>query len=243
MYKKYGNKMLCFSPSVMLATFFVEFGFAFYVLFRYKINIVTRLVLSMLFLLGTFQLTEYMICGGLGLNHIDWARLGYASITLMPAIGLHLVLTLAKTSNLTILGAAYGTAIAYVIYFSTAGNALMGTTCSANYAIFNVNNIGSYIFAIYYYGWLLVSIGMAVFLARKSPKIAPAMRWMVAGYASFIIPTTLANIIDPSTIAGIPSVMCGFAVILAIILAWRVMPLSKTPLAQRSTKTQAKGVS
>jgi hypothetical protein len=40
----------------------------------------------------------------------------------------------------------------------------------------------------------------------------------------FILPTTAANIVDPSTIAGIPSIMCGFAVILAIILTGFVIP-------------------
>ena len=232
MYKRYGNKFLCFSPPVMLATFLIEFGLAFYVIWRFKLNTISRLVTAMLMLLGTFQLAEYMICGGLGLSHIEWARLGYVSITFMPAVGLHLVMSIAKYKSPLLLAAAYGSATAYALYFATAGSAIMGSVCTANYAVFKVDDVGSYVYAIFYYGWLLFATGLAAFLARKNPKNAKSLKWMIAGYAVFIVPTTFANIVDPSTIAGIPSIMCGFAVLLAIILVWRVLPLSKVPLAK-----------
>lgn len=223
---------MCFSPPVMLATFLLEFGFAFYVLWRYKLTQVSRLVVAMLSLLGIFQLTEYMICGGLGLGHIEWARLGYVSITLMPAVGLHLVMAIAGKVSKPLLYTAYATAFVYVLYFATAGNAIMGHECAANYAIFKVNNIGSSVFAAYYYGWLLVAMGLAAYWARRKPKHAATLRWMTIGYAAFIVPTTFVNITDPSTIAGIPSIMCGFAVLLAFVLTFKVLPLAKVPIVR-----------
>ena len=66
MFKDYKGKTFCFSPPVMLATFIIEFGFAFYSIWRYKMTTISRLVVAMLFALGSFQLAEYMICGGLG---------------------------------------------------------------------------------------------------------------------------------------------------------------------------------
>ena len=47
---------------------------------------------------------------------------------------------------------------------------------------------------------------------------------LIVGYALFIVPTTFVNIIDPSTITGIPSIMCGFAVLMAVALAGKVLP-------------------
>ena len=44
------------------------------------------------------------------------------------------------------------------------------------------------------------------------------------GYVLFMVPTTFVNIVDPSTISGIPSIMCGFAVLLAATLAGKVLP-------------------
>ena len=61
--------------------------------------------------------------------------------------------------------------------------------------------------------------------ARQSQhNRAGALRALALGYLAFIVPTTAANLINPATLAGIPSIMCGFAVLLAIILAGEVLP-------------------
>jgi hypothetical protein len=232
-YKKYGNKLACFSPPVMILTFLIEFGFAIYVLWRYKLNTVSRLVTAMLICLGLFQAAEYMICGGLGMTHVEWARLGYISITLLPAIGIHLLLALAKEKMYPLLVAAYGSAIAYVAYFATIGSSVVSRECSPNYAVFQTQGWEGMLYVVYYYGWLLATLVLATYLASKKPKLTPVMRWMALGYVSFIVPTTVANIMDPKTVHAIPSIMCGFAVLFACVLVWRVLPLSKVPVAKR----------
>ncbi len=233
MYKNIGNKFFCFSPPVMLATLLIEFVFAAYVLWRYKSTTVSRLVVALLVFLGIFQLTEYMICGGLGLNHIEWARIGYVAITLLPAFGIHLILALAKEKMLPLLVVAYGSAAAYVGYFALSAGSVISDVCTTNYAVFESHGMPGLIYAFYYYGWLLVAVGLAAYLARKKPKAAPPLRWMVIGYASFIVPTSVANMMDPTTLRAIPSIMCGFAVLLALILVWRVLPLAKVPMRKK----------
>jgi len=47
---------------------------------------------------------------------------------------------------------------------------------------------------------------------------------LVLGYLVFLIPTALANSVKPETRRGIPSIMCGFAVLYAIILALYILP-------------------
>lgn len=47
---------------------------------------------------------------------------------------------------------------------------------------------------------------------------------MSLGYMAFILPTAFFNIIKPETVSAIPSIMCGFAVLLAFTLTLRVMP-------------------
>lgn len=217
----------------MLATFLIEFGLAFYVLWTYRMTLIGRLVATTLILLGTFQLAEYMICGGLGLSHMEWARLGYLAITFMPPVGLHLVLGIAGIKSKPLLLIAYATATAYALYFATAGSAITGTVCTANYAVFKVGDLGSIVFAAYYYGWLLIACGLAAYWARHKPAKSKALIWMIVGYSAFIVPTTFANIANPSTIAGIPSIMCGFAVLLAIVLVGKVLPLSGVPLRKK----------
>lgn len=233
MYKKYGNKFYCFSPPVMLLTFVLELGLAFYVVWRYKMSTTSRLVFAFLVSLGIFQLSEYMICGGLGLSHTEWVQLGYVAITLLPALGIHLVATLAKKSAKPLVYLAYGTALAYALYFITFGSQVIASQCTPNYAIFDLSGNGYLFYGTYYYGWLLLASWLALRWAKEQPKGARALHWMVAGYAAFIVPTTIANLIDPATIRAIPSIMCGFAVLFAIILVWRVLPLAKVPTKKR----------
>lgn len=230
MYKKYGNKFYCFSPPVMLATFFIEFGLAFYTIWRYKLTALSRLAVVFLLCLGVFQLAEYMICGGLGLGHVEWVQLGYAAITVLPVLGLHMTSIIAKKQITPILSLAYATTVAYVAYFVAVGPSVITHECAPNYTVFNLANNGYLLYGTFYYGWLLLTVGLAALWARQQPKRAAALRWMVAGYAVFIVPTTLANLADPATISAIPSIMCGFAVLCALILVGRVLPLAKVPV-------------
>ena len=240
MYKKYGNKMLCFSPPVMLATFLIEFGLLFYVLWRYKLTPLTRLATVFLACLGTFQLAEYMLCGGLGLSRLEWVKLGYVSITFLPALGLHMTSLIAGANIKPVLIAAYASATLFATYFVGVGGAVAAKECAPNYAIFDTSSMLTLVYGIFYYGWLLTTVSLAAYWARKTPKHAKTLRWMVAGYSVFIIPTTIANLIDPSTMAAIPSIMCGFAVLYAIILVWQVLPLANVPLATRTAQSTRK---
>jgi hypothetical protein len=231
--RKNPNTFFCFSPPVMLMTFLIELILAIYVLVRYKKSPVIIITVSILFLLAIFQLAEYMICGGLGLSNIEWAKVGYMAISLLPALGIHLILALANHKIPALLIAAYASAASYVMYFAVASQSVIARDCAPNYALFDTQGYGAFLYALYYYGWLFVAVILAAHMARKHPKKARVMKWMVIGYSSFIVPTTLANLINPSTMSAIPSIMCGFAVILAVVLVWRVLPLSGEKVIKR----------
>lgn len=218
--------MFCFSPPVMLATLLIEFSFAAYTLWAYKMDTIRRLAVAMLLALGLFQLAEYMVCGGLGWSGIEWARVGYGAITLLPAIGLHMVVTLAGKRKQLLVGTAYATCIAFVGLYLIGENAVSANTCNANYAVFDTIRASVWPFAAYYYGWMLIGTGLAWQWSKQLPERRTALRAMALGYAAFILPTTAFNIIDPTTTRGIPSIMCGFAVIFAFTLVLRVLPNS-----------------
>lgn len=221
-----GN-MYCFSPPVMLATFIIEIGLAVYLLWRYKLDRVTRLVVAMLIFLAVFQMAEYMVCGGLGMSADAWARLGYASITILPPLGINLVYALAGKSNHVVTGAAYALSFGFMGYFLFATDVFSGSSCLGNYVIFELGSVASQMYTVYYYGLLFMGIGLALqFAGAVSAKRKRALMAFVAGYVLFMLPTTIVNTIDPTTIAGIPSIMCGFAVILALIVAFWVVPVT-----------------
>lgn len=221
------NKLYCFSPPVMLATFIIEVVFALYVIARYKLTPISRLAVAVLIGLAIFQLAEYNVCEiAWGVDSLTWARIGYVAITFLPPLGLHLASRIAGQKQPFLVGGAYLVGVVFAGFFLFSGHGMLGQECLGNYVIFSIAPWAVKLYAAYYYGLLALSVGYSIkaagSLKKKSHK--QALIALAIGYLAFIVPTTAANIIDPSTTAGIPSIMCGFAVILAIILTLIVVP-------------------
>lgn len=237
--------LYCFSPMVMLTTFSIEAGAAFYTLFRYRMNRTAQLIIAMLGFLATFQLAEYMVCeGAFLLSSLDWARLGYAAITILPPIGIHMGLQIAKKKNTPLLLAAYGSAAVFMIFFLFIGHGMQSQQCLGNYVIFSIAPYTVIPYTLYYYGWLVTGVLLAWHgrnaIANNNHR--KALKWLVFGYLSFMVPTLIVNIINPATVAGIPSIMCGFAVLMALTLLFKVSPLvlEDKHKAEESTKVATK---
>ena len=209
----------------MITTFLIEICFATYIIWRYKMTTTSRLIVAILGFLAIFQGAEYMICGGAGVPGGTWSRLGYAAITTLPPLGLHLVHQLSDKKASWLVGAAYATAAVAIYYFVFVTQAISGETCYANYVVFDVAKASVSAYALYYYGWMMLAIGLGWTWSRSlASQKKPALLALIGGYVLFIAPTTALNIIDPATISGIPSIMCGFAVILAFVLTLKVAP-------------------
>ncbi len=220
------SQLGCFSPPVMLATFAVELSLMVYTLWRYRLTRVSRLVTALFGLLAIFQLAEYMVCGGLGMSATMWARVGYVAITILPPLGVHLAFAIAGKTNRAVIGGLYALGAAFVAYFLLASDVFTGNQCLGNYVIFQLGTTASHWYGVYYYGLLLLAIGASLqFAASASKKDRRALHAFIAGYMLFMLPTTIVNTVSPETIAGIPSIMCGFAVLLALVVAFWVMPL------------------
>lgn len=204
-------------------------------------NTSVRLITLLLVSLGTFQLSEYMLCGGLGLKGFEWARLGYISITLLPALGIHLAATIAKKNVKPLIIGAYTSAALFALYFALSPGALNAHECRPNYAVFEFDQISLIVYSIYYYGWLVAGTVLSYIWSKElGTKRAPLL-WLTAGYLLFMAPTTTVNLIYPETLAGIPSIMCGFAILLAAVLVFFVVPhTAKARNRQPRPKNEAK---
>lgn len=231
--------LFCFSPPVMIATFVIEAVLLTYVILRYRMSPLGRIVAATLACLALFQFAEYHVCG-LETMPANWSRVGFVAITLLPALGIHLVQEIAQRRSKVVLGAAYATSIMFAGTFGLNMSAFQGHVCAGNYAVFQLASpIGGLYFAHYYF-WLALGIGLCWYYARKAkPNVRQALKLQAVGYLSFIIPTGLVNAINPHTLVGLPSIMCGFAVTYAIILAFAVTPLilrKRVPAPRKQTK-------
>lgn len=217
----------CFSPPVMIATIILELGFLAYVIFRYKMSAATRLVAAVLFFLAVFQVAEYFVCGGIGGSNATWSKIGFVSITLLPPLGIHLLHVIAGKRWSALHGAAYGMAAAWIVVFILSERIFAGHVCAGNYVIFQIKPVIAYLYTAYYYLWLFVGTYLCIKFAEviKNKKTKKALTLFGFGYLTLLVPTTLANLVNPTTIDGIPSIMCGFAIILAAILTFGVLPL------------------
>lgn len=233
--RKYGRGLKCFSPEVMLATFLIEIILAVYTFVRYRLNIVGRLSVAMLVLLAVFQAAEYNVCGGQFIEPMWAARIGFVAITLLPPLGVHLAYAIVGSKKRPWLRPAYGAAAGFVLLFLFAGQSLAEHVCQGNYVIFSLVPGSEWLYTIYYYGLLAVTIWVcAKFIeVSKQQNIRRALGGLIIGYLAFIVPTTAANVIDAMTIEGIPSIMCGFAVLLALMLTCWILPYAGTKRRQK----------
>jgi len=221
----------CFSPPVMIATFVIEIVLAAYTLFRYKLNTLGRLAVAMLVALAVFQLCEFHVCSGWGVRATEWSRLGYVAITLLPALGLHMLHVIAGKPHRKLVAAAYVTMAGFIAYFLLVPSAFRSYQCTGNYVIFQIGERAAIMYGLYYYGWLLAALSLGVSWANEfkakgdtHKRQLNGVKALVIGYLVFLVPTAMANSVTPSTRRGIPSIMCGFAVLFALILALYILP-------------------
>ena len=181
--------------------------------------------------LASFQLAEYNVCTGYGLPAEQWSRAGFVAITALPALAIHLLYKLAGKRVNWLPLAAYLLMLVFMFVFLTYKSAFVGYKCTGNYVIFQMGPILGGAYSIYYFGLLALGIGLATTWVNKLKAKGKtvhhhlqATQALIIGYLIFLIPTALALTFQPSTRNGIPSVMCGFAVIFALILGLYILP-------------------
>ena len=208
----------------MIATFVIEAILFLYTVMRYRMTPLGRIVATTLACLALFQFAEYKVCG-LDMSHALWSRVGFVAITMLPALGIHMIQEISGKGSRVITVSAYATSLMFAGTFGLNPSAFQGHVCAGNYAVFQLASPlgGAYFF--YYYFWLLFGIGMAWYYSNSvKANIRKALFLQIIGYASFLLPTGIVNALNPQTLEGIPSIMCGFAVTYALILVFGIVP-------------------
>ncbi len=211
----------CFTPIVSLSTFAIEFLFAFYVFVKYRKTFFGKIAIAILILLGVFQLAEYNICKSGYI--IPWTTIGYLAITFLVPLGIHMNSLITKKWILTPVSYISATLISLVILFVP--GFLTNPTCSGNFIIFNpLLSNSKIIYGVYYFGFIALGLLPLIKAVSEKQRNKTLATWMLAGYASFIIPTAIVFIYEKTTRMAVPSIMCGFAVLFAIILVAKILP-------------------
>lgn len=225
------NTFFCFSPPVMIVTFVIELVLLVAVLLTRKKSKNTSLVILILGALAFFQLCEYFVCGGFGINGATWSRLGFISITTLPPLGLHLIHRIAGKRSTLLVPTGYLLMALWIVVFGFTEAAFNSHACTGNYVIFDLKDAVGYLYSAYYYGLLLAGIVAAIKYGHDSKKkyTREALYGMIVGYVAFMLPTAIVNTLNPATLKGIPSIMCGFAILFALLLYGYIVPRITEP--------------
>jgi len=207
----------------------IEASLAAYTIWRYKMTPLIRLATLTLVMLASFQLAEYFVCTGSVGHAITWSRIGFAAITLLPALGVHLMHRVAGKSIGKLVYTAYASMTAFVVFFLAFPQVFSNYQCTGNYVIFHLTPLAGGLYWIYYMGWIFFAMYQGVRWAyqlqvKGKLRQLKAVQGLIIGWLVFLVPTAIANIVNPGTRSAIPSVMCGFAVLFALILTLYILP-------------------
>ncbi len=213
----------CFSPEVILATFALEFLLAVYAWWRYRLTAFGRLSSIFLLLLAGFQLSEYAICQGA--DPALWTRLGFVCTAFLPILGIDFVTRLRRMKYPMVWGYALASAFSVVLLLSPG---LFGAAeCTGRFVAFRTASAGfDALYATYYLAVLFLGIGLAWQGLAQPGAHRRALIWILVGYAAFMLPTFAVYFLTAFGSPSVASVLCGFAVLMAIILVLRILPLA-----------------
>ena len=216
---KFPKGLLCFTPLVSLGTFGIELVLAVYVLYRYR-NRLGRLVALLLVGLGFFQYVEYSMCTH-GPN-LWLARAGFIVIAFLPAIGFHMMKK--ECDRVRFVKTAYVIAALVSLPLLFSNNIITGVSCTGNYIA--APFIHWYVFV--YGGWYWIASLVATYFVVKELRRKEIdkilVQWTLVAYLVFLVPPLIIHVIFPLTLKGHPSIMCGFAILTALILVLKVLP-------------------
>ncbi len=228
-HKQNKNTLYCFSPPVMIATFVIELALAFYAFIKYKPSRIKSIAIVILITLATFQLAEFFVCGSFYIEGINIAsRAGYIAITFLPPLTIHLANEIGGRNKHWSIYISYIFAALFTIFFVMAPNSINDSICTGNYVIFRMLGSSNLAYGSYYFGLLFALLIISINLAsrQKNKKYRSALHWLIVATLAFTLPTALVYFLAPSAGSAIPSIMCGFAIIYAIILVTKIVPLS-----------------
>ena len=85
---------MCFNPQISIFTALIEFISATFIFIRFKKTIIIKYLTLIIFLLGLYQFTEFMLCTSYNIQL--WGTIGFITYTFLPPLCLVFILKYTK---------------------------------------------------------------------------------------------------------------------------------------------------
>ncbi len=215
--------MIGYYPGLAIATGIFEFvaaGVAFLSpgrkRFLYPVGI-------MLLLLAGYQFAEVAVCANPQI--LLYSRLAFFEITWLPPLALWLVYQLSSTKNkwLKILpGGYFLSGLALSIWIFTDPSCITKSVCELVIARYSHPSPFDLVYGIYFQTGLVLLVfwASAALVRTEDLVIRKHLANLQTGVLGFIFPSMAVRILMPESSGILPSVMCHFALILAVSLCF-----------------------
>lgn len=198
---------------------------------------------AILLLLAGYQLAEVAICSNVAAAGF-LPRLAFIIVTWLPPLGLLLIAQLRQPRSRAVSGSAramLAAAAGIVVWIAIDRSFATASVCNAVYARYT-HAMPRFLSYSWFY-WLGLA-GMIVFSGHAAVICPPARRrqqlaQIFAGTTGFVALSMLTSWFVPPARGALPSIMCHFALLLAVCLT-RLVYLERRPVEEvdASTATQ-----
>lgn len=209
---------MCFAPYISLSTFIIEFLLALFFLLKNPKDKVNRIIALLSFLLGLYQLNEFLICTT-GANF--FTRGAIIVTALLPAIGITYGLIMWRKKiryywHLLI----YSPTIFFVVMFSLPFYYQESAVCNSVFLTYPGTGLLGDFYGLYYLTYISAAAILFYFAAsNNNNKYEKRLLHLgMLGMLIFTIPTFIFLQFLPALYISFPSVLCEFALLLAIEL-------------------------
>lgn len=212
---------MCFTPIISLTTAIIEFIAATIILIFYKKSLMNKFWIVLIYLLGLYQFTEFMLCQT---NNNLWIILGFITYTFLPALGLNMGIRMTNSKYIKYEKILYIMPVIFSILAIIYKENSIYSTCSTYFLtskavfLYNFENIPFIIYILYYFGFILLTL---IILSNKLKEEKNKIKKQI--YLTFLIsilisliPALILLIILPSWGIMFPSIYCEFAILFTI---------------------------
>ncbi len=218
-----------FNGKMSAITFIIEFTlFGFFLLNGVRSYTIAQLLsinsiytwsLFILLFLSLYQFSEVAECK---YNITTEGKIfGHVVITMLPVFGFFLTHAMGvKTYNLEYLTLAFG--LLFSVNFIKRPKSVDLIECSTHFVKYNYNSDITQYYGLYYNGSLFVVMVLLIMEVLKHDIVSfsnPILLLLV-GYILFTFPTLLSVLMKKISTNYVTSVMCQWALFLALVLSW-----------------------
>ena len=207
---------MCFAPYISLSTFVIEFLLAGFFLLKNPKDNLNRIIALISLLLGCYQLNEFLICiTGVSL----FTKLAMITTAILPGLAISYALIISRKKIKFYWHALiYTPAIFFIIMFAFSNFFKQSAICATVFIEYPVIGLLGKFFGLYYLLYFIVVIIFFYLISAKTKleheKILSNLG--IVGIFIFTVPTFIFLLFLPALQIKFPSVLCEFALLLAI---------------------------